>query len=223
MPRKGWKHTNPSKPESLRGKVFGRLFVLEMVDGRKPPHWLCQCDCGTWSIVSSSNLKAGRQVSCGCLNDELRKERTEKRKKSKEHKLEVHRKHSLNYSRKNRHKTKERYYANREQRIKSCIEWARKNPDKRRAAIRNYRAKKKKRVQGKHTADDIQRLFSLQQGKCAGCKCNLPKSYHVDHVVPQSKGGSNDPLNLQLLCPPCNIRKHVKSQTEFMQMLGYLL
>jgi hypothetical protein len=30
---------------------------------------------------------------------------------------------------------------------------------------------------------------------------------HVDHIRPVSKGGGNDPENLRLLCPTCNIRR----------------
>lgn len=223
MPHKGWIHPNPTPRRNLRGQTFSRLFVLEGVLGRKPPHWLCQCDCGKWCVVASSNLLQGKQKSCGCLNDEMRKQRTEERRTTPEQKREVHRRACRKYDKKNREKIRQYYQDNREKSIRRSVEWGRKNPEKRRVAIRNYRARNKKRVKGSHTVEDIQRLFNLQRGRCAGCKECLPKSYHVDHVVPQSKGGTNYPINLQLLCGPCNQRKHVKSQIEFMQLMGYLL
>lgn len=30
---------------------------------------------------------------------------------------------------------------------------------------------------------------------------------HIDHIKPVSKGGGNEPENLRLLCPTCNIRR----------------
>ena len=37
--------------------------------------------------------------------------------------------------------------------------------------------------------------------------CGAEKFLTVDHVVPQVKGGSDDPQNLQTLCKGCNSRK----------------
>ena len=48
-------------------------------------------------------------------------------------------------------------------------------------------------------------LFGQQEGLCAGCRGFFPfKLYDVDHVVPQSRGGTDHLDNLQLLCSHCN-------------------
>ncbi len=63
-------------------------------------------------------------------------------------------------------------------------------------------------------------LYGRQAGHCAGCKTLFEiRNFTVDHVVPQSKGGSDHIDNLQLLCGACNSMKGTKSQAEFMAAL----
>lgn len=78
-------------------------------------------------------------------------------------------------------------------------------------------------AEGRYTKGDIAELMLLQKGKCAVCRCNIVKKYHVDHIRALSKGGSNKRKNLQLLCPPCNQIKSAKDPVQFMQSRGFLL
>lgn len=85
-----------------------------------------------------------------------------------------------------------------------------------------YRAKIRK-AGGRHSARDILALFDAQRGRCAACRCSIAGGYDVDHVVPLFLGGSNDRLNIQLLCQSCNNRKGKKHPVLFMQECGSLI
>ncbi len=63
-------------------------------------------------------------------------------------------------------------------------------------------------------------LYGKQEGLCAGCQHHFPfRNMTVDHVVPQSKGGSDHLDNLQLLCGACNSTKGAGSQEELVAKL----
>jgi 5-methylcytosine-specific restriction endonuclease McrA len=50
---------------------------------------------------------------------------------------------------------------------------------------------------------------------CARCGRSFPMDImEVDHIHPESKGGSNRPSNLRLLCPACNRKKGAKIERE---------
>ena len=63
-------------------------------------------------------------------------------------------------------------------------------------------------------------LYGRQEGVCGGCQIMFPfRNMTVDHVVPQSRGGSDHLDNLQLLCGACNSAKGVRSQEAFIAKL----
>ena len=48
---------------------------------------------------------------------------------------------------------------------------------------------------------------------CARCKVMFPiRNFTIDHIVPQSRGGTDHPDNLQLLCGACNSLKGDRPQ-----------
>lgn len=55
------------------GSVFGRLTVVGHTKIRGRQACECVCDCGATHVVASSDLRASRTKSCGCLNAEQRR------------------------------------------------------------------------------------------------------------------------------------------------------
>lgn len=97
-----------------------------------------------------------------------------------------------------------------------CRSWARKNPDSMRSIVSKRRAIVIG-AGGTYSADDVKTMLLEQSGLCAACSVNLSDTgYHVDHIYPLSKGGTNWPSNLQLLCPTCNRSKGSKLMSEWL-------
>ena len=113
------------------------------------------------------------------------------------------------------------YQKHREERLVKGREYYDNNKEKAFAKTAKRR-EIKAGVGGSHTENDVRRIFNQQKGRCAGCGERLGK-FHRDHIMPLALGGSNDAINIQLLCKPCNLRKHAKHPIEFMQSLGFLL
>lgn len=69
--------------KDLRGKRFGRLLVLSMLNERNKSGgivWLCLCDCGNMINANGSNLSRGNTNSCGCFRNEQTKKSNSKNK-----------------------------------------------------------------------------------------------------------------------------------------------
>lgn len=75
-------------------------------------------------------------------------------------------------------------------------------------AERNARNPYRRHYRDPQYARNRQHRFERAHGKCESCGIYLqPAAWQCDHIVPVSKGGTNDITNLQVLCIPCHRRK----------------
>lgn len=127
-----------------------------------------------------------------------RDKKLEYRRERREHYLEL----SKIYSAKNKDAIREKNRAYRATDQGKKVNLAKEH--RRRARVRQ--------TGGSFSAQDIDALRVGQtdkQGRVRCWWCDKPmKKWHIDHRIPISKGGHNNPGNLCLACPNCNLSKH---------------
>lgn len=93
-------------------------------------------------------------------------------------------------------------------------EWRKANPHKVAAKAHKRRARLAN-TNGAHTPEDILVIYESQKGLCWWCGKPVGDTYHIDHRVPLSRGGSNNPENLVISCPFCNDSKGAQFPHEW--------
>lgn len=116
-----------------------------------------------------------------------------------------------------RRKYREDWHARNADRMYDIRKEYRQRPE-RKAAQRVHnltRIAREKNAEGFHTPSCIRMLMHKQNGMCARCGCDIQRRYHIDHIIPLVRGGSNWPTNLQLLCPTCNMSKGSRMPSDW--------
>jgi len=69
--------------------------------------------------------------------------------------------------------------------------------------------KDNKQIPSRHISSDVQiAIWKRDNGKCTAC--GSTEKLHFDHIIPFSKGGSNNLENIKILCAACNLKKSDK-------------
>lgn len=187
--------------------------------------------------------RAVKEFRCqGCNKEKAKKWRIKNPEKVKENNIKHHKiwyeknkEYKLNYNKEWSKNNKDRHLFLQSRWLEVNIEkvrelkrtrpyrfyqnkWREKNKEK----VRSYEHKRRN-AEGKFNSLEIKELYKKQKGKCVNCVKSISGKYHIDHIVPISKGGTNWISNLQLLCPFCNISKGAKDPIKWAQENGRLL
>lgn len=108
------------------------------------------------------------------------------------------------------------------ERCEHAKEWARNNPEKRRAISKAYKSRRRQIEKGGDSTARILEWESSAIKKCYWCGLPCKAKYHIDHYNPLSKGGKHEVSNLVISCPRCNLRKNAKDPYDFAAEVGRL-
>ena len=103
------------------------------------------------------------------------------------------------------------YELKREEVLARSKEWAENNPERVRQAKTNYLRKRRAArhaSSGNFSVEEFKELCESYGNKCLACG-DAEAVLEADHVVPLTKGGSDNISNIQPLCGSCNREKFV--------------
>lgn len=94
--------------------------------------------------------------------------------------------------------------------------WRERNPGLARERSRLDRAKRRARVAGARVEKHIRVkwLHNWESKLCGICDLLIEDDYHIDHIIPLTKGGAHTTTNLQLAHPFCNRSKSNKLASD---------
>lgn len=93
--------------------------------------------------------------------------------------------------------------------------WRKSNPETRRASVNRNKLKRRDVV---GTCSPIQWIAKCEYfgWRCYLCGVSLtPKTTHMEHRKPLSRGGTAWPANTAPACGPCNLSKNNKTEAEY--------
>jgi 5-methylcytosine-specific restriction endonuclease McrA len=105
--------------------------------------------------------------------------------------------------------------AHREDNRRRLQDWQRRNPDR----ARWHAAKRRARMRGEFPSfETIDAVRIAARDRCA--YCGSVGSLTIDHIVPVTRGGTNDMANLTFACKSCNSSKYNTLLSEWWEHIG---
>lgn len=114
-------------------------------------------------------------------------------------------------------KSKEYFECNKEEVLSKNREYCRKNPD-RFSLYHNHRRINETVNGGSHTIKQRREKFLALGNVCY--YCSIPGKMTVDHMIPISRGGTDNIDNIVPACTTCNCRKGNKTLAEFFDLIN---
>lgn len=122
---------------------------------------------------------------------------------------------------------------NREKERARAARYRKEHPDRRKAACKSWyeqnkeqafaqaRQRRGRKLNAPGNGIDERLIYRLFKRRCAYCGTRLHYhergTWHIDHVVPLSKGGADDNDNAALACAPCNLSKGNREAGKWLQ------
>lgn len=66
------------------------------------------------------------------------------------------------------------------------------------------------------TAKRLKEMIDAR-GDCYLCGASLEQDFHIDHILPVSRGGVHEESNIGFLCPTCNVHKGDRTPEEYVK------
>ena len=130
-------------------------------------------------------------------------------KKWQKNNKERRKQYDKKYRNTHKEKIKEWYQKNKEKELKRVKKW-RKDNKQHYYFTKKQRELKKKEIVGSHTQGEWEMLKAQYNWICPSCGKSEPEiKLTEDHIIPISKGGSNNIENIQPLCKNCNCKKYI--------------
>lgn len=115
---------------------------------------------------------------------------------------------------------RKRHLANRKAVAERARAWIKANPERRRVIVFNYDSRRRSWIRGGVSGRVIAAWLEAQDRRCHWCAVDCSDDFHIDHIIPLSRGGEHELHNMAVSCPSCNLRKNAKMPEQFLAELA---